>query len=140
MMKHEHDHPVAAAVTGIMIVVLMSAVSVNATAGENSGDPQRGKYLGYTCYTCHYIGEGMVHHTGPNLYGMFSRQAGTAPGYEKYSTALKESGIRWTASQLDQWLANPRDWLPGTTMIFTGISDPRQRADLISWLEQATGK
>jgi cytochrome c len=35
---------------------------------------------------------------------------------------------------MDQWLANPRRMVPGTTMAFAGLADPKDRADVIAYL------
>jgi cytochrome c len=47
--------------------------------------------------------------------------------------ALKGSGITWTAPELDRFLSGPGKAVPGTAMLVV-IADPRQRADLISFL------
>jgi cytochrome c len=63
--------------------------------------------------------------------------AGNAEGFN-YSDVLLESGVVWTPETLDQWLTRPASFLPGNRMIFVGISDPKDRADLILYLQQAT--
>ena len=49
-----------------------------------------------------------------------------------------ESGIVWTPLKVDQWLASPSEFLPGNRMIFAGVADPADRADLIAYLIEAT--
>ena len=51
---------------------------------------------------------------------------------------LTESGIVWTPVKVDQWLASPSEFLPGNRMIFAGVADPADRADLIAYLIEAT--
>ena len=75
---------------------------------------------------------------GPNLYGVFGRVAGTAEGFN-YSEALRESGIAWSPTELDSWLADPAGFLPETTMAFTGFQAPEDREALIEFLIVATG-
>jgi cytochrome c len=76
--------------------------------------------------------------TGPNLHGVFGRPAAQVDKF-KYSDVLKTSGIVWDASHLDEWLAKPQTYLPGTKMSFAGLKDPKDRADLIAWLMVETG-
>ncbi|MES3098057.1 c-type cytochrome [Sphingomonas faeni] len=35
---------------------------------------------------------------------------------------------------MDAWLTNPRKMVPGTTMAFAGLPDPKDRADVIAYL------
>ena len=72
---------------------------------------------------------------GPSLYGVLGRKAGTAPGYA-YSPALKGAGWVWTKAMLDKWIAGPKTVLPGTRMIFPGLPNPQDRADVIAFLAQ----
>ena len=69
---------------------------------------------------------------------VFGRQAGSVEGYN-YSPALREADFTWTAQQLDQWLNDPRGFLPGNKMAFAGIRDETDRRDLIAWLKLETG-
>ena len=49
------------------------------------------------------------------------------------------SNIVWDAQQLDNWLARPKDFLPGTKMTFAGIPDHQDRIDLIAYIKVQTG-
>lgn len=111
-----------------------AAKNTAAPAAQLAADPARGKRLSFTCYTCHYVGKNLPHHTGPNLYGMFGRKAGTAPGYA-YSEAIKKSGITWTPEELDRWLADPKGYLPGSKMVFIGVPNAQDRRDIIAYLQ-----
>jgi cytochrome c len=62
------------------------------------------------------------------------RRAGSASGYV-YSAALKNSGITWDEAQLDRWLSNPSNLVPGTKMFFK-IDDRQVRADIIAYLKE----
>jgi cytochrome c len=61
--------------------------------------------------------------------------AGTAEGFVRYSTGLKDAGFAWNAAALDGWLKDPAGMIPGTYMTFRGIDDSQARADLIAFLE-----
>lgn len=99
-----------------------------------TGDPARGAKLFKRCRACHSVAPGR-NKIGPSLYGVLGRKAGTAPGYH-YSPALKGAGWVWTEEMLDKWIAGPKKVLPGTKMIFPGLPNPQDRADVIAFLKQ----
>jgi cytochrome c len=118
-----------------------SAAANNSASAEASsivGDAAAGKRVYIFCQSCHSINEGGANKVGPNLYGVFGRQAAKGKGFV-YSDALNSADITWTAATLDQWLERPGALVPGTTMVFAGINKPQQRADLIAYLESASG-
>jgi cytochrome c len=105
-------------------------------APYDSADPARGRNLFALCSACHSIAEGGANMVGPNLYGVYGAAAAAKPGFA-YSRPLKASGWTWDAARLDAWLADPQAALPGTKMVFLGVKDPQQRADLIAHLKVA---
>jgi cytochrome c len=76
--------------------------------------------------------------TGPSLAGLWGRKAGSLPSFERYSDALKSSGIIWNDRSLDGWLADPERMVPDNEMPFNGIKDARDRADLLAFLKEET--
>ena len=48
---------------------------------------------------------------------------------------MKRSKIVWSEKTLDQFLANPLIAIPGTSMGYAGVTDRKERADLIAYLE-----
>jgi cytochrome c len=58
--------------------------------------------------------------------------------FDRYSDALKSSGIIWDDRSLDGWLADPQRMVPDNEMPFEGIKDGRVRADLLTFLKEAT--
>jgi cytochrome c len=99
-----------------------------------AGDPAKGEALYARCQGCHSIERNRV---GPMHRGLFGRAAGSVDGFN-YSDAMKDSGIVWDETTLDDFLAHPRETVPGTRMTYAGIADAQERADLIAWLKQAT--
>jgi cytochrome c len=101
-----------------------------------SADPKKGKILFLQCRACHSLAEenepGKI---GPTLYGVIGRPAGTVPGFA-YSDALAKSGITWTPEKLSRWIERPSDFVPGNKMLFIGIPDPQDRANLIAYLKR----
>lgn len=107
-------------------------------APYNEGDLANGKKQFGLCRSCHTITQGGPNMTGPNLYGVFGRKAGSLEGFN-YSDAVKAAGFTWDAEHLDKWLAQPGSFLPGTKMSFAGLKDPTARRDLIAYLKVETG-
>jgi cytochrome c len=108
--------------------VTLAQFTPNAAAGEQ---------VFVQCRTCHVTDPGQ-NRIGPTLHQVVGRQAGSIAGYN-YSNPHKNSGITWTKEKLFQYLEDPRRVIPGNKMVFAGISDPQQRADLIAWLETQGG-
>lgn len=107
-------------------------------APYDTGDLKNGEAKFALCRSCHTITPGGPNMTGPNLYGVFGRTAGTHEGFN-YSPVVKAAGFTWDAAHLDQWLTDPRGFLPGTKMSFAGLRDAKDRRDLIAYLKVETG-
>lgn len=90
------------------------------------------------CQSCHLTAEGAGSLVGPNLHGLFGRQVASAPNFD-YSPALKAETFTWTPEQLDEWLANPRTFVPGNRMSFSGVRKPEDRLAVIAYLMVQTG-
>lgn len=99
-------------------------------APYNAADYDAGRRQFAQCRACHSLTENRV---GPDLHGLFGRQAGSEPGFS-YSDAVKNAGFAWDADHLDHWLSGPREYLPGNRMAFIGIRDETQRRNLIAYL------
>ena len=100
-------------------------------------DTKRGQTLFLQCRACHSLGEGEPHKVGPNLYQLFGKTAGVEPGFA-FSEVLVNSGIVWSPESLDPWMARPSEYLPGNKMVFIGIKNAQDRANLIAYLQEAT--
>jgi cytochrome c len=98
-----------------------------------AGDAAKGKELYGRCLACHALEYDRV---GPRHCGLIGRKAGGVPGFA-YSDAMKRSKIVWNNKTLDRFLADPMKTIPGTTMTYAGVSDPKERGDLIAYLQQA---
>jgi cytochrome c len=82
------------------------------------------------CGGCHALD---VNKEGPRLRGVYGRKAGSVAGFD-YSEGLKQSGIRWEASTLDRWLADPDAMVPDTDMAFR-LTDAAERKAVIRYLQ-----
>jgi cytochrome c len=100
------------------------------------GDSAKGKRVFVKCMACHGVVEGQ-NKIGPSLYGIVGRSAGAIENF-KYSAAMAGSDVVWSDEALFAYLKDPKAYLPGNKMIFPGIADAQQRADLIAFLKTTT--
>ena len=112
---------------------LAAGASMLAAAAAPAADPGAGKEIYTRCLACHALG---YDRTGPRHCGLFGRRAGSVKGFA-YSDAMKRSGITWNEKTLDRFLANPLKTVPGTAMGYAGVTDKKERADLIAYLRNA---
>jgi len=99
-------------------------------------DVAKGKqFASGVCAACHSLNEGGKPIVGPNLWGVVGGPHDHEAGFA-YSDALEKfKGKPWTFAALDDWLANPAKYAPGTHMTFAGIPQPQLRADVIAYLD-----
>ncbi|UDI95686.1 c-type cytochrome [Pseudomonas sp. IAC-BECa141] len=86
------------------------------------------------CGGCHQVGESARPGFGPELNGIIGRQAGTSANYV-YSDAMKNSGLTWDRETLTKYLKDPKGVVPGTRMIFWGLSDEEKIDNLLAYLQ-----
>jgi cytochrome c len=112
---------------------IMLGFMPQAMAETPPGDPEAGRAIfNRQCMVCHAVQAGQ-NKVGPSLAGVFDRPAGEAPKFN-YSPAMKEANKTWDAATLDSYLADPRGYIPGARMIYAGLKDNEQRANVIAYL------
>jgi len=119
------------------VIAAFVAFASLSSAFAAPGDAARGQQDFRACAPCHSL-EPDRNMTGPSLANLWGRKAGGLPSFDRYSDALKSSGIAWDDRALDGWLTNPQVMVPGNDMLFEGIKDGRVRADLLAFLKEAT--
>jgi cytochrome c len=131
------------------VVALAALVAAPAFA---EGDPANGEAVfGRVCVQCHHVvndagdvlaGRANVR-TGPNLYGVVGRVAGSVEGF-RYGASIKEAGeagLVWSAETLVQYIPNATDFLKEYTgnarargnMANQRVS-PEEAADVVAYL------
>ncbi|MBC3779711.1 cytochrome c family protein [Pseudomonas sp. SWRI99] len=116
--------------TALLALALIFSASAHA-----AGDPEAGaKIFPRLCGGCHQVGESARSGFGPQLNGIFGRVAGTSADYV-YSDAMKNSGITWNHETLKVYLEDPKGVVPGTRMIFWGLSDEEKLNNLLAYLQ-----
>jgi cytochrome c len=114
------------------LLLLLMATALNARAAPP--DLAAGKAAFHQCAECHAVGPGASAGFAPQLNGIVGRAAGSTKNFA-YSAVLKNARFHWTEQNLDGFLYAPRDFLPGTKMLFWGISNRQERIDLIAYLK-----
>ena len=99
----------------------------------DKGDPLKGRIAFGDCAECHSLEPAGSQENGPTLYRIYERPAALNSGFV-YSEALRNSGYVWDLKRLDQWIFNPHETLPGTSMAFVGIRNDARRRDLLAYL------
>ncbi len=100
-----------------------------------SADVTKGKRVFTKCQACHKLEDGQ-NTVGPHLYQIIDREVGIVDGY-KYSSAMADFEGTWTIEEISQYLINPKQYLPGTKMVFAGLRKDTDRANLIAYLIDA---
>jgi cytochrome c len=110
--------------------VVFAVLSGSALA---AGDAASGEKVFAKCKACHQVGETAKNAIAPELNGLDGRKAGAVEGYH-YSDAMKDSGITWSEASFDEFIKNPKAKVPGTKMVFQGLSSDKDAADVWAYL------
>lgn len=137
--KAGYELPDAAAETAVAAAPAAAAEKAEPIAKRlASASVDKGQAAARKCAACHQFTKDGKNGQGPLLYGVVARVKGSAAGFN-YSAALKEragKGEKWDFEQLDAFIANPKAYMPGTSMNYAGISRADERADLIAYMRQ----
>ena len=81
---------------------------------------------GAHCSGCHSL-NAEKHGIGPHLVGVLGRRAGAVSGY-LFSDALRSLDMVWTPADLERFLADPREFAPGTSKESLDLTQAEIRA------------
>lgn len=102
------------------------------------GDAKKGEVVfNKNCKICHQVGPTAKPGVGPAQNGVVDSKAGSRTGYT-YSKAMTDAGaggLVWSEDNLNKYLENPKGLVPGTKMVFAGLKNPEDRADVIAYLK-----
>ncbi len=117
----------------LILAMLTGSILLAATPALAAGDAAAGEAIFKAkCSICHTNVEGK-NKIGPSLWAVVGRKAGSLPGYN-YSDAMKNANRTWDATTLDAYLTNPRQNIPGVKMLFVGLPNADDRANVIAYL------
>jgi cytochrome c len=126
----------------ITLAALTVVIGLSMDVSAYAQDAKKGKRVWMKCQICHRITDDGRKSTGPNLYTIFGRKAGSLEGY-KYSKAMLKGGAEglvWTEENIRAQATNPRKFMKGSKMAFAGIKKPKDMDNLIAYMRQETSK
>ena len=126
---------------GLGRVALLSGVAylaMSTLSASEDADLTSGQLLfNNACRTCHSTREG-DNRLGPHLRGIIGRKAGSLPNYS-YSSAMKGANFVWDEKNLERFIANPDETVPGNNMKpYGGLASAESRVELIAFLKTLT--
>lgn len=99
-----------------------------------AADIAEGQKVARKCTACHTFEQGAANKIGPNLWNIVGQAKAAVDGF-RYSSAFEDvSDQTWGYEELDAFLANPRDYVPGTKMSFAGLRKIEDRAAIIAYM------
>ncbi|MBN9453755.1 MAG: cytochrome c family protein [Bosea sp.] len=116
--------------TSVTLLLALATVHVAKAQDIAAGERSFNK-----CRACHQVGETAKNGVGPQLNGLFGRHTGAVEGYS-YSAANKAANLNWDEAIFAEYIKDPKAKIPGTKMVFAGIKNEKEVADLTAFLKQ----
>jgi cytochrome c len=101
-------------------LAILAVLATAAAPAFAAGDATKGEAVFKQCQTCHTVSDkdgkvlaGKGAKIGPNLFGVFGRQAGTYPDF-KYGDSMVAAGVgglHWDEAQFVEYVQNPAAFL-----------------------------
>ncbi len=136
-------------------ILTLAAIGLAAPALAQEGDAEAGEQVFNQCQACHVVEDdegntlaGRAGRTGPNLYGISGRTAGTVEDF-RYSSSMVEAGeagLQWSAETAVPYLQDPtgflREYLDDSgargKMSFR-LRDEQDARDVFAYIESLSG-
>lgn len=99
-----------------------------------TANPENAQGTFKKCLACHTADATSGNKAGPNLWNVMGRERAGRADFGGYSPAIKAKTGVWTYEDMAAFLHSPKGWLPGTKMIFNGISDTTELAELVAYI------
>jgi len=115
--------------------MLLGATMIAAAGAAQAADAAAGAAVFRKCQSCHSATK-PGNRVGPSLMNLLGRPVASAEKF-RYSRAMTAFGAGkvWDEAILAEYLAAPRDVVPGTTMAFPGLKTPEDIANVIAYLK-----
>ncbi|MCB1338651.1 MAG: c-type cytochrome [Maritimibacter sp.] len=126
-----------------ILTAAAALLTLSAGAAFAASDVDAGEKDFKKCKACHSIvdpaGETVVKggKTGPNLWGVVGRQAGTEAEFGKYTAelvALGEGGLVWNEEEMAKYIPDAKEYIGGKTSMTPQKLD--DVTDVIAYLAQ----
>lgn len=99
------------------------------------GDAAAGKVaFEKKCMTCHTPDKGGANKVGPNLFSIAGNKKAHLQGFA-YSANMQAKGGEWDDASLNEFLWKPATYVKQTKMAFAGLSNDKERANVIAFLK-----
>ena len=118
------------------LTIVTGVVCASLAIAASGKDADRGRAaFEKRCSGCHALDKTKI---GPPLRGIYGRNAGRDPQFT-YSDAVRKTSVTWDESTLNRWLTDTESVIPDNDMAFR-LNDPADRADIIAYLRELSGK
>ncbi len=134
-----------------LTLAILAVLATAAAPAFAAGDAAKGEAVFKTCQTCHSVVDpdgkvlaGKGGKIGPNLYGVFGRQAGTYEGfkYGESMVAAGAAGLIWDEAHFVEYVQGPAAFLkkqlggPAVAKMQFKVKDAASAEDVYAYLSQ----
>ena len=135
---------------GLLAALLGLAFLAGGALAQPAGDAKNGKKIFNKCKSCHVLTAENTKKTGPTLYGVFGRKAGSTDyKYGKSMIAAGEAGLVWDSAKIFAYVEDPKAYLSAQlglpknkvkNKMTIKLKDAQERADVIAYIRAETEK
>lgn len=118
-------------------LIAATSAALLASGSAWAQDAAAGEKVFAKCKACH-VADKDQNRVGPSLKGLFGRAAGTHAGFN-YSKPMKDAGaggLVWDDAHFAEYIKNPKAKVKGTKMVFAGLKEDADIANLVAYLKQ----